>query len=186
MMCDDIDASLCVEGRCIIIVSDCLPCVHTRNSDNNTQWSPSLFLSGTNPIRSLPWHWSPLLSLSKHQIQLSLNTSPTVVPHHCMGLLHATYFITKKKMWKNLYFFWERLGMERLVYGMGECPPPPLFDIFYENWMVRSYAIDWSKIDIVSSQNFLITLWSHCESAKFKPTSCSLQVFLRFLKDSLI
>ena len=105
MMCDDIDASLCVEGRCIIIVSDCLPCVHTRNSDNNTQWSPSLFLSGTNPIRSLPWHWSPLLSLSKHQIQLSLNTSPTEVPHHCMGLLHTTYFIPKKKMWKNLYFF---------------------------------------------------------------------------------
>ena len=94
--------------------------------------------------------------------------------------------LLKKKMWKNLYFFWERLGMERLVYGMGGMPSPPLFDIFYENWMVRSYAIDWSKIDIVSSQNFLITLWSHCESAKFKPTSCSLQVFLRFLKDSLI
>ena len=94
--------------------------------------------------------------------------------------------LLKKKMWKNLYFFWERLGMESWLMGWGECPPPPLFDIFYENWMVRSYAIDWSKIDIVSSQHFLITLWSHCESAKFKPTSCSLQVFLRFLKDSLI
>ena len=106
--------------------------------------------------------------------------------HTTVWVYYIQHIILLKKMWKNLYFFWERLGMERLVYGMGGMPSPPLFDIFYENWMVRSYAIDWSKIDIVSSQHFLITLWSHCESAKFKPTSCSLQVFLRFLKDSLI
>ena len=125
-------------------------------------------------------------SLSKHQIQLSLSTSPTEVPHHCMGLLHTTYFIPKKKNVKKFIFFFGKDWVREIGLWDGGNALPPLFDIFYENWMVRSYAIDWSKIDIVSSQNFLITLWSHCESAKFKPTSCSLQVFLRFLKDSLI
>ena len=106
--------------------------------------------------------------------------------HTTVWVYYIQHILLLKKNVKKFIFFLGKIGYGEIGLWDGGNALPPLFDIFYENWMVRSYAIDWSKIDIVSSQNFLITLWSHCESAKFKPTSCSLQVFLRFLKDSLI
>ena len=106
--------------------------------------------------------------------------------HTTVWVYYIQHILFLKKKCEKIYIFFGKDWVREIGLWDGGNALPPLFDIFYENWMVRSYAIDWSKIDIVSSQNFLITLWSHCESAKFKPTSCSLQVFLRFLKDSLI
>ena len=102
--------------------------------------------AGTNPIRSLPWHWSPLLSLSKHQIQLSLSTSPTEVPHHCMGLLHTTYFITKKKNVKKFIFFLGKIGYGEIgLWDGGNALPPLIWHFLWKlngeelcNWLEQN------------------------------------------------